>query len=192
MKNEYPIYEIQLKDGELELGLSAVALVDKPAYESSFIALSKTIDCNFEVNDIEKRIITGALMIPDKLVYREEKGIKFYVTATKETIFEASQKFAKENKNNSIKLTHQANGLTSDVFIFESFITDSDRVTGVKGFENLPLGTWFITCKVLNDEIWNNIKDGKFNGFSLEALFEMRSITTLNDSDIKQILESLK
>ena len=160
---EYPIYLMELKDGELQYGLSDIALVDKPAYESNFLKFSKHDEkIQFAIQDNEQRIITGALMIPDKLVLRLDKNKQpYYVGATKETIFEASQKFARENKNNNIKLTHETTDTTNDVFIFESFITNENRIKEVVGFETLPLGTWFITCKVLNETIWNQIKDGK-------------------------------
>jgi hypothetical protein len=100
-------------------------------------------------------------------------------------------KFARENRNNNVKLTHDTNANTGDVFIFESFVTDENRVSSVKGFESLPIGTWFITCKVLSDTVWNAIKDGTFNGFSLEAMFKMNPVTMLNESDMKKLLEAV-
>lgn len=193
MEKKYPIFFMELKDGEIKYGLNDVALVDNPAYESMFLKFnSQEKEIKFAIQNEEQRIITGPLMIPDKLVYREEQGQPFYVAATRETIFEAAQKFARENRNNNIKLTHEAQDNTSEVFIFESFVTDESRIEKVKGFEELPYGTWFITCKVLSEPIWNDIKAGKFNGFSLEALFKMKPVAALNEADLTQLLEALK
>jgi hypothetical protein len=185
---EYPVYYLQLEDGQIKYGLQDIALVDDPAIKSMFVKFSNDEQLfKFAVQNDEQRIITGAVMIPDKLIYREENNKPFYVVATKDTIFDAAQKWGKENRNNNIKLTHDAKDTTPDVFMFESFVTDENRVASVKGFESLPLGTWFITCKVLSDQVWSDIKSGVFNGFSLEALFKMQPAAMLNDQEIQAL-----
>jgi len=36
----------------------------------------------------------------------------------------------------------------------------------------MPLGTWMVSMKVDNDEIWNDyVKTGKVKGFSIEGYF---------------------
>lgn len=185
---QYPVYLLELDEsGNINYGLQDVALVESPAYESNFLKFENH-KALFAIQNEEKRIICGAVMIPDKLVYREENGKPFYVSATKETIYEASQKWAKENRNLNVKATHEADSNVSDVFIFESFITDENRVQQVKGFEELPYGTWFMTMKVNNDNVWNGIKQGDFNGFSLEALFKLKPIEPLTDSEIQALM----
>lgn len=192
-QKQYPIYFMELKEGEIQFGLNDVALVDNPAYETMFLKFkSDTARVKFRVTNEEERIITGPLMIPDKLVARMENGQPFFVAATKETIFAAQQKFARENRNNNIKLTHDTEDNTSDVFIFQSFVSDERWIPKVSGFEDQPMGTWFITCKVLSDKVWQDIKAGTFNGFSLEALFKMKPITVLNENDLQQLLEAIK
>jgi hypothetical protein len=187
-----PVFLLELdENNNPQYGLQDIALVEQPAYESNFLKFSKEHNARFAIQNEEKRIITGAVMIPNKLVYREENNKPFYVAATKETIYEAAQKFAKENRNLNVKATHEATNNVEDVFIFESFITDESRVTSVKGFEDLPIGTWFMTMKVNNDNVWNDVKAGKFNGFSLEALFKMKPLTTLNESDMEQLLKAI-
>lgn len=190
---EYPVYYLELEQGQLKYGLQDIALVDDPAIQSMFVKFkSEEQKFNFAIQNDEQRIITGAVMIPDKLIYREVDNKPFYVTATKETIFDAAQKWGKENRNNNIKLTHDATDTTPDVFMFESFVTDENRVSSVKGFEDLPLGTWFITCKVMSDQVWNDIKSGVFNGFSLEALFKMTPAAILTDDEIEALQQIVK
>lgn len=192
-EKQYPIYFMELKDGEIEYGLNDVALVDQPAYETMFLKFnSDKANIKFSIQNEELRIINGPVMIPDKLVPRMENGQPFFVAATKETIFDASLKFARENRNNNIKLTHDTEANTSDVFIFQSFVSDERWIPTVAGFEDQPMGTWFITCKVLSDKVWTDIKAGTFNGFSLEALFKMKPITILNESDLQQLLQAIK
>ena len=102
---------------------------------------------------------------------------------------EESSRLAKENRNLNVKVTHEAEGNVNDVFIFESFVTDENRVQSVKGFEDLPYGTWFMTMKVNNDDVWNKVKQGEFNGFSLEALFKLKPVEPLNDAEIKALMK---
>ena len=102
----YPVYLLELdENGNAQYGLQDVALVESPAYESNFLKFEKE-KVLFSIQDEEKRIICGAVMIPDKLVYREENGKPFYVGATKETILAASQKFAKENRMAAVLPAH--------------------------------------------------------------------------------------
>ena len=36
----------------------------------------------------------------------------------------------------------------------------------------MPIGTWMVSMKVDNDDIWNNyVKENKIKGFSIEGLF---------------------
>ena len=192
MEKQYPIFSMELQDGELKYGLNDIALVDQPAYEPMFMKFnSSEHEVKFAVQNEEQRIILGAVMIPDKLVARVQDGKPFYVFATKDTIANSAVKFARENRNNNIKLTHDTTANTGDVFIFESFVTNENRVNTVKGFETMPMGTWFITCKVLSDTIWEEIKAGQFNGFSLEAMFKMNPVTTLNEESMKKLLQAV-
>jgi hypothetical protein len=64
-------------------------------------------------------------------------------------------------------------------------------VQSVKGFEDLPLGTWFMTMKINNDDVWEKVKQGEFNGFSLEALFKLKPVEPLNDAEIKALMNLL-
>jgi len=185
----YPVYLLELdENGNPKYGLQDIALVNSPAYQSSFVKFSDEQNMKFAIQNEEKHIVLGAVMIPDKMIYREQDGVPFYVVANKETIYEAAQKFSSENRNLNVKATHETDTNVSDVFIFESFITDENRVNSVKGFEDMPLGTWFMTMKVNNPTVWKQIKNGEFNGFSLEALFKLKPVTTLNDDEINALM----
>jgi hypothetical protein len=78
--------------------------------------------------------------------------------------------------------------LADGVYLIESFIIDSMRgIKAPEGFEDLPDGSWFISCKVDNEEIWNDyIKSGKFKGFSVEGLFTDRKVELV--SNIEQAI----
>ena len=55
----------------------------------------------------------------------------------------------------------------------ESWIVENPEMDKSKmyGFE-VPEGTWMISMKVENDEVWNDyVKEGKVKGFSIEGYF---------------------
>ena len=66
------------------------------------------------------------------------------------------------------------------------------------GFEHLPKGTWFVTMKVNNDDIWAKVKEGEIKGFSIEGYFtdKLKRFSKKSDADeklvnkIKEILRS--
>jgi hypothetical protein len=50
---------------------------------------------------------------------------------------------------------------------------------------NLPKGTWMISMKVNNDEIWNKVKLGEIKGFSIEGYFaDKYEMSLVNEDDI--------
>lgn len=36
--------------------------------------------------------------------------------------------------------------------------------------DHLPAGTWIVSAKITDDDVWNQIKEGKLTGFSVTAL----------------------
>lgn len=185
---KYPVFYLELDSENESFGLQDVALVEDPAIKSLFVKFSEEKQFKLAIQDKEQRIIMGPVMIPDKMILRVENNKPYYVTATKKTIFEAAQKWGRENRNNNVKLSHEATNNTPDVFFFESIVTDERRVPSVKGYEDHPEGTWFLTGKVLSDEVWESVNNGTFNGFSLEALFKMEPAAELTDEEIKMLL----
>jgi hypothetical protein len=57
----------------------------------------------------------------------------------------------------------------------------------------LPDGTWVVGVKVLNDEVWSDIKAGKRKGFSVEGVFELMRNKFMNDRDEEaELIEMLQ
>jgi len=61
----------------------AISLVEDPAIESDFIALSKE---KILLQTDEKRMVTGAVLIPDKPIYRIRDGREYYIVFDAQTI----------------------------------------------------------------------------------------------------------
>jgi hypothetical protein len=166
-----PVYEMVINPEETsEVEVSFVALVDKPAIEKNFMAF-KDQRLSFAVNE-ERRIISGPAMIADQLIYRKDENGEYNVFFSPETVRDIALKFFKKDYQKNLNLFHDPNLSLQGVTIFESFISDESRgIQPMKGFEDLPNGTWFISAKIENDEVWQAIKSGQVKGFSVEGIF---------------------
>jgi hypothetical protein len=157
-------------DEEQEIGIEAISVVENPAIEEDFIAL-KSQEFKLAEVDKEKRILMGALLIPNKPIYRRNGEDEYYIYFSKDTVLKASQMYLMQGKQNNSTLEHQyeLNGLS----LVESWLVE-DKVhdKSVKYGMDLPLGTWVGAVKVNNEQIWNEfVKTGKVKGFSIEGYF---------------------
>lgn len=161
------VYELIIKDEQTD-GVFAVSLVEKPAIEENFIALSKH---QIELKALEeKRIVIGAALIPNKKIYRRDKDKEFEIYFTDETVRRASELVFMRNQHQNATLEHAVK--LSGMAIVESWIIEDEEKdkSKVYGFD-LPKGTWMITMKVMDDNIWEKVKNGEVKGFSIEGYF---------------------
>ena len=128
----------------------------------------------FAIQNEDERIITGPLMVPEQLIYRNnERFGEHYVKFTAETIQQIAIKFAKKGYQKNVNLMHDSEMRPKDVTMFESFISDSTRgIKPMEQFSDLPDGTWFGSFYVENPDVWQLVKEGKVKGFSVEGLFD--------------------
>ncbi len=163
------IVELILGDEEVT-GIEAISVVENPAIEEDFIALKNEEIKLAEVSG-EKRILLGALLIPNKPIYRRNGDDEYYIYFSKETVEKASQLYLQNGNQNKATLEHQhsINGLTLvESWIVEDEVQDKSRKYGL----NVPVGTWMGAVKVNNQEIWEQfVKSGKVKGFSIEGYF---------------------
>lgn len=162
--------EVELYIDENGEWLEKISLVELPAIESNFLCFSKEDTFKFAVED-EQRIITGPVMIPEKRMLRlDDYGNEYYVYFSEETIKQAAYRWLQENMNHQFNLEHSTN--TNKVDVIESWIVNDSRndKAASLGF-SLPKGTWMMSCKVNDDELWQSIKEGEYNGFSVEGMF---------------------
>ena len=177
-------------DEESELGIEAISVVESPAIEEDFVALKSQA---FKIAEIdgERRILMGALLIPNKPIYRRNGEDEYYIYFSKDTVLKASQMYLMNSKQNNSTLEHQyeLEGLS----LVESWIVE-DKVhdKSVKFGMDLPLGSWVGSVKVNNDKIWNEfVKTGKVKGFSIEGYFADK-MERPNDAAIKDELAAIE
>lgn len=173
-KKTLPIYALVI-DPKDDSGVDFVALVDNPAIEKGWMAFSEQKDQKFITTNQERRIVTGALMIPDLPIYRKDEQLgEYYVFFSKDTIWQIIQKYFKNGFTSNVNMMHDSNMIAKGVYMVESFQIDKTRgINSPECLGNLPQGTWVGTFKVDNEEIWNEyVKTGVFRGFSVEGIFQ--------------------
>jgi hypothetical protein len=154
------------------------------------LELNKARKARFEIQNEEKRIISGAAMIADLPIYRyDETRGEYYVVFDKETIFEIAKKWARGDKYDAVNIHHDkaVNGLS----LFESFIVDRERgIMPPKGYEEVADGSWFLSYIVNDESIWQRVKEGEFKGFSVEGFFDFEE--TVEDKIANAMMKKLK
>ena len=190
---DLPIYDITL--AEWDAGVYAISLVDRPAIESDFLHFNKQEVASWMLSDEEKREVVGAVLIPDKLIYRKlEDGTEFFIKFTAEVISQINEKMKDTSGDKYFTIQHELDARAS-VKMTENWIkeTESDKSTGL-GL-NEPIGTLFAKVKINSDFIWNSIKEGKLNGFSVEldaSLIQTELNTNIknNEMDFNSMYEN--
>ena len=173
-----------------EVGIEAISVVENPAIEEDFVVLKSQEVVLAEVSN-EKRILLGALLIPNKPIYRRNGEDEYYIYFSKDTVKKASELYLMKGNQNNSTLEHQyaINGLT----LVESWIVeDNEKDKSALYNMNVPVGTWMGAVKVNNDEVWNDyVKTGKVKGFSIEGYFADK-MQKEKESDADELLSQIK
>lgn len=190
----FEIIELLIDETKDEYGINAVSVVRDPAIEENFVALNKH-EVELKEVDTEKRILMGAALIPNKQIYRRNKDKEYYIFFSEDTVRKASELFLMRSNQNNATYEHERKMLEG-MSVVESWIIEDEKTDKSKlyGF-SLPKGTWMISMKVNNDEIWKSVKDGEVKGFSIEGHFADKyemSIQNEKQEIINKLKELLK
>jgi len=190
MIDNLPVYNIVF-DEETN-GLNYVSFVADPAIMEMGLAFFKTTQASFKF-DKDKQVVIGPAMIAGLPLYREIGDEKFYVVFSKEVIEQLVEKFNKDSVNKKINVDH--GDVVESAFIKSNWIKEDMKFdkSNLYGFENIPVGSWFVEVKVDDPVFWENeIKSGGKFGFSVEGIFGL-SYQEFNKNKIKEmnIIETL-
>lgn len=170
-------------DEQMELsGIDAISIVENPAIEENWIALKgEQKEYHFAEVDKEKKIIMGAMLVPDKPIYRrDEKEGEYYIYFSQDTIRKCMEMFFQNGNQSNATFEHkeEIKGLTMvESWIVEDIEKDKSNLYNL----NVPVGTWMGTIKVENEVIWQEfIKTKKVKGFSIEGYFADKAKTPLS------------
>lgn len=163
---DIPVYDFSIDNTTDGHGVSVVSLVDFPAIQVDFIALSEDKRFQFKASP-DQQMLYGPLLVPGQMIYRNDEMGEYYMRFSAETIALIAQKFQKDNNSNSITVDHS--GVKVDATISELWITGNPDKSQQFGF-NLPVGTWFAGVHVTDQAFWTDeVKTGNVKGFSVEV-----------------------
>lgn len=186
-------FEVIFNEGQTD-GVFGISLVETPATDAQFIALNKQKKISLSTIDSEKRLLLGAVLVPDLEIYRNQNGHEFFIKFSKDTIRKSMENFFKMSYQQNSSLEHDKE--IKDVTFVESWIKEDDvHDKSVQYGMNEPVGTWYATMKVDNEEIWNDyVKTGQVKGFSIDGMFDLEKInlTQTNMNLTEQITNAIK
>ena len=156
-------------DDEDAIGVEAISLVEFPAIEEDFVALSNH-KIEFKKIDEDKRIVIGLALIPNKPIYRRNGDDEYHIYFSKDTVKKCAELYLKNQNNNEATLEHnlKAEGVSViESWTVEDVNKDKTALYGLNAVE----GSWAVVMKIYNDEIWQDVKKGKYKGLSIEGYF---------------------
>ena len=188
MKKELQTIELTIKD-ELKEGVFAISLVDKPAIEEDFIMLN-ALEVELKVINEEKREVVGLALVPNKKILRRKDDTEFYIEFSESTIEKVQELYLKNLRANNVTIDHEkpVNGVS----LIESWIVEDPKNDKSNIYNlNAVKGSWVVKMKIYNDEVYEGVKLGKFNGFSIEGMFDGLDQLQMSEEDNREELIDL-
>ena len=168
----YDIVELVIDDNNEAIAIDAISLVTNPAIEVNAVFFNKENNLTLAKIDEEKRMLVSPALIPYKQIYRynADTDKHYYVYFTAETVRKSAEAFIKHHNTNNATIQHEYK--VTGVSVIESWISESETKdkSNLYGYE-LPKGTWFVSMRIENDEVWQQIKSGELKGLSIEGYF---------------------
>lgn len=169
-----PVYNCLIDENtEDQSGIYAISFVDVPANEIDFVTLAKQPKLEWLNRDSKKQILTGVVLRPDQLIYRNDPRGEYYIRFSAEEI----EKIAQKMMRTGIALqntTHQHQNPLEGNFLTELWIVENPQhdKSQALGFADLPKGTLMCSYKIADKHYWDTqVMTGNVRGFSLEGFF---------------------
>jgi hypothetical protein len=175
-------------------GIFGISLVDEPAVQSYFVKFNEEKQVELRKIDGIQHNVLGVVLRPDFPIYR--KG-GYYIRYSKDVIRLMAQKMLADTTYKNTSVMHDGK-FQSGVTLEQLFIKDKSLGNDPKGFEDIEEGTLFAVYHIEDEDIWNKIENGTFNGFSLEGKFTVeeekiikQNKEIMNLSKIKEAIKNL-
>lgn len=166
--------KLKCYDVTLDSDVFGISLVQDPAIEVNYVALSKEKPLQILLEKEDKHIIVGCALVPDKPIYRRDGDEEFYIKFSAETIEKLAHSYLANDRVYSFSTDHK--DVADDVYIIETWLKTSENDKSKDYNLDVPIGSWMVMAKVENEEIWNRIKEGELQGFSIEAIVDLKEI----------------
>lgn len=175
--------------------ITAIAITTKPAIGVDFITFSeqeleeKLEEIKFTIINEEKRIFAGPLMIPDKYIYRidEKTGEEYVGKFSTKTIEQISEIYMYKANQKNINMEHKV-PIYTGICITQNWLIEDNKIDKAFsekfGYKNLPIGTWMGMMKVFDKDLWEDLKQSNFKGFSVEGIFLIKEVGEITEDQL--------
>lgn len=188
MEKQLTTYEIGIDLNDEDTGLDANSLVHDPAHEIMFDAFSsqkkvklkmsavkQVISDNFhstqKFND-EEQVVSGVAISADKEIYRNDGDEEYNVVFRKQGIKDIIHDYARKGRFNNVNLEHDPQKVAEGVYMIHSYQIDEEKgFTAPERFKDENDGSWIVSYKFENKELYDKVKAGEYRGFSVEGTF---------------------
>lgn len=161
---------LKIKVNEDDTGIQQISFVEDPAMMEEWKLFNKT-EQKFKMDD-EEHIIYYPVIVADTPIYRNTP-FEHFVIFTKDEIKTIRDRFFKTNKHHAFNEDHGPVKIDG-AYIVESWTKIDDNDKSVSMGYKVPNDSWFVGIKVDDIDYWENkVKEGKFSGLSMEALYEL-------------------
>lgn len=174
-----PFYTYDIDENDRETGMDFNSLVLHPAHGKSFLTFSKQTRPIYAFNE-ERREVMGVLIAAGLPIYRNDNQFgEYYGVFTKTTITKIKEKLFRSNHLHKLNIEHNRRDTVKPkgVQMTDLFQVDSHKGIGVpeslKG-QNVLDGSLIGVYKIHDEKTWQDVKSGKYSGFSIEAMLDLK------------------
>ena len=181
---ENNLFEYVYDEDTME-GVYELSLVSEPAIIIEAMQFASQEESDWKVSDVERRLLVSPVLIPNQKIWRNTiKGTKGYVFASSETIEKLQRNFAKNKYGDKSTFEHEKERPVDGLYVAESWLIEDplNDKSNALGFKDLVKGTWMVTIKIDNEDLWNDyIKTGEVKGISVSGLLGVKEVENNNE-----------
>lgn len=176
--DDLPIYEVLIDEDDSSTGFQLISIVRDPAIGIKAMSFAEMKDVKIELKAYEdSQSLAGPALIPNIKIYRNDDYGEYFIVFKPDQIKKMVERFNKNGTNRKINFNHEDKMV--DAYIEQQWIIKDKMYDGSRayGFTDLPVGTFFIICKVEDEKFWKTFVKGEgFDGFSVQGYFGMELI----------------
>ena len=175
------VYKI---DETKEIEMIVNSFVSEPATEKEWLFFNRKKQVlNFY--DDEQQIVTSVVMLANTPIYRNDDGYEYKLVFTPDAIKKMAFDYFSKNGFNKISIEHDGKEIEGAAILLESYFVDNVKSVPQK-FGKIPEGSWIMSYKVVDKDLWTMIKEKKLRGFSVEVVADLKKLSLNLKKDTNQ------
>lgn len=157
------------------------SIVDNPAHGKKIMKFAVKKPLYFVDN--EQRIVKGVVLSADQPIYRRDEDGEYYVVFTEKAIRNIAERYFNANKYSLLNINHDGENSDKYATLVETYFTVED---GEFNGQFLKKGSWIASYKIHDDKLWDEVKGGKFGGFSVEVVSDLKLANFKTDNKMSK------